>query len=178
MHARVMRKEAVNVECKVALMAFNLCLLESAAFVKHGRVAKANPAGTGRMAQRIEQCILDRVATRIAVQVVKLGDGGIAGLEHFLVGLLRDCSEQRRIDRAGQRIHALAPRPEAVFTGRRSFLGPAGQGSLKCMAVGIAESRNDDTGDDVGLLRAGVHGNAFNAPGINAKADIVCPAFL
>ena len=62
-------------------------------------------------------------AARIAVDVVELGDGGVAGREHRAVRAERERVQRVGLQRRGERVHRVAPRPEIVVSSRAAALG-------------------------------------------------------
>ena len=109
---------------------------------------------------------------------MKFGDRCITTCQHLAVCLLCDCCQQAGINLPCQPVHALAPGPEVIAPGPGAFLGLARQRPLKCVAVGIAKTRNNDARDEVTRLRRNIGYRSFNAPTLKLQADIVCPTLL
>ena len=75
-------------------------------------------------------------ARRIVVQVVKLADRGVAGLEHLGVELSRDGFDLVGGQGTHEIVHDLAPGPETVL-GRAGALGQPRHGALKGVGVQV-----------------------------------------
>ena len=102
------------------------------------------------------------------VEVVELGDGGEAGLQHLHVELGGDGLDVLGREPVEEAVHDLAPGPEAVGGGPTD-LGQAGHAALERVAVqvGHAGERNPGAAVGTGGGRIGDHGRDLAA----AEAD-------
>ena len=101
------------------------------------------------------------------MQVMKLGNSGVATAQHFDIGLSGDRREALGAHSARQFIHAFAPGPEIVFTIGRSLFGSARQRALKRVAVRVAQARNQAVGPDILVADGGSRRNRLNTAGGN-----------
>ena len=85
-------------------------------------------------------------AVRWVVQIVELGDAGVAGLQHLDIEMGRDRFDLRRREALDETVHGPAPRPEIrPFLAARPF-GQPGHGALEGMAVQVRHAGDDRAG--------------------------------
>ena len=106
---------------------------------------------------------------------MKLGNGGVAALQHFRIRLRGDGAQRLRAYLAGKLVHPLAPGPEVVLSLRRALFGAAGQRPLKGVAVRVAETRDDDARDVVSLRRGTADNDVSDAAGSDVEPDVFRP---
>jgi hypothetical protein len=89
--------------------------------------------------QRHLQRLRVRPAVDVVVQVVKLADMGVAGVQQLGIDKGRDGLELLRRDAIRRAVHAVAPAPEVVLAAVAA-LGQPGDGPLEGVAVGIYQA--------------------------------------
>ena len=90
-------------------------------------------------------------AVGLVMEVVKLPDGGIAGLRHLDIGLGGNGLKFIRIHLQRKAVHGVAPGPEEAIVGARA-LGQAGDRPLMGMAVDVGHTRQCQATDPLGTL--------------------------
>ena len=113
---------------------------------------------------RLQHDLVERVVpVAIVMEVVELAYGGDAGVAHLGEGLGTGPAELSAVERADQRVHRLAPAPEAAGSRAELFAGAA-QPALEGMRVRVDEAREKgDAGQPPARHRAG-RGDRFDPP--------------
>ena len=91
-------------------------------------------------------------AVGLMVQVMELDHRGVAALEQLDIQLGRDRPLLVGCDLSRERVHRVAPSPEARLV-RTQPLGQPGQGALEGVAVQIDHAGDDDAVDPLGVSR-------------------------
>ncbi|MEJ2129657.1 MAG: hypothetical protein P8X81_12540 [Woeseiaceae bacterium] len=154
-----------------------LGLVETGPFIKNGHVCQTDAAALGRLADCLEHGAFLATAASM-VEVVKLGDRGVAARDHLDVGLPSDDCQRFGIQLAGECVHALAPAPEIVMPFGRALLGAAGKRPLECVAVSIAQPGNHDAGLGIRFTSGNAGFDRFDMTRAYAEPDVVCPALI
>ena len=138
-------QEPVRIESKSRLLLFQRLSTEIAGLVQGRQQRQADAGGRRGRSDRLPQAVGSgvEVAVRLTVQVVKLRHRGIAGLEHLDEQLRREHLQVLRRDAIRERVHGLAPGPEAV-AGRLTIFRRTGHAALKGMAVRIWHPGDDE----------------------------------
>ena len=172
-----MGEKALHVHRKPPLPRLGSGTVEPRALIEHRDIDQPNAAVPGRPAERPEHDVPVAAPRPVPEQVVELDDRGVAGREHFRVGLSRDGREAAGIEPAGELVHALAPGPERIAAGGRAMFGPTRQRALEGVAVGIRQAGDDDPGLHVrwGGLRT-AHRDRRDFPAANDDEDIFRPS--
>jgi hypothetical protein len=139
---------------------------------------QADARGSGSIDQRLAhgQPIFVRTARAVTVQIMKLADRCVAGLEHVCIQLRGYRVQAFRRHAAGQVVHGLAPGPEAVVIAG-ALLGQAGHRPLECMAVNVGHAGDGRAIDQPGGRDRVVGGNIDDvAVGIHRDHYVAMPA--
>ena len=110
------------------------------------------------------------------MQVVKLGDGGVTGRNHFRIDLTRNGEQCSGVDNTGQRVHACTPGPESILAGRAALLGVTRQQALKSMTVRVHQPRDDDANFEIAVFDSAVSHNRRDLAGGDLEPYILGPA--
>ena len=173
---RMVFEKLVDMHREQALVACRLGVVEAGTFVQYRHVGQPDATVCCRRADGSEHRILPPARRRVAVQVMKFGNAGVAGGEHLAVSLAGDRSQRRAAHLVRQRVHAFTPGPEIVAPGRRALLGVACKGPLEGVAVGVAEPGDDAAESRIArlLLDAGL--DRRNSAAGDGQPDRVGPA--
>ena len=150
--------------------------IESGTLVEDRHIGEADAAQLRGTGYRLEHRLGGLQRAGFIVQVMKLGDRGVAGSHHLDIDLARDGLERVGIYFRRERVHAAAPGPEIVFRRGRALLGVAGQYSLECVAVSVGESRDQDAEFRVAAVRPRVRADRGDAAAVDLEPHIVGPA--
>jgi hypothetical protein len=175
-YAGMVFEKLIHIEDKQLLLSFGLRPVESGSLIQHGYIRQPYPAFVGGPPERPEHRIVVGLPTRLAMQVVKFRDSRKPAHEHFAIGLGGDRCQAIRIHSAGQGIHTLPPSPEIVVAGWRTLFGMPREGTLKSVAVSVAETRQHDAGDKVSGFGLHFRGNARYPAVSDTEAHVFCPA--
>ena len=116
-----------------------------------GRFAEAAREVAGVQQREADAGLVRGRDQRVAeVQVVELADGRDAGREHLGVGALGQLEARVGRHRRRERVHVLAPRPEAAA----AALGPAAQRALERVRVRVGEAGERDAAQRARRRRA------------------------
>src|SRR4051794_2765518 len=128
-----------------------------------GPLAEARPAihrrherdGDAGLARRIEMRLQHAVG---AVNVVELGDRGVAVAQQVDIEEVRDDLRLVRREALDEAIHELAPGPKVVF-GAAAQLGQSGHRALERVRVQVRHSRQHRAGERLRAARPGLDRN-------------------
>ena len=135
--------EAVAVTSKAQLAAGERTAVDAAMAIVDGQKRQADTGrrrGRGDARRKLAGIVISGAA-RLVMQVVELGNGGEAGLEHFHE---REGSNRLNLVRrqdVEEAVHDRTPGPEAVAPGRSAPLGKAGHRALEGVAVQVRDRR-------------------------------------
>ena len=136
------------------------------------------PVSSGRLVdrQRHRRRLVVWPAVGLMVQVVELDDRGVAALEQLDLELGRDRALLVGRDLLRERVHRVAPGPEAGLV-RAQPLGQPGQGALEGVAVQVDHAGDDDAVDPLGVDWRRAGGDRGDvAQRLDLDQDIVRPA--
>ena len=134
--------------------------------------AGAVRARADRIGERGGRCI--RRARGLVMQVVELGDAGVARFQHLEVGEGGDRGDVLGGQALDEPVHDVAPAPEGVLGAARDFRAP-GHRALECMAVQVRHAGEREARDQP--LGARRHpGRLKPALGIDRDDDIAVHA--
>ena len=151
--ATMVGKKIIDAHREAALVRCGLWVVESGALIMHRHVSETNTTVLCRRRNRLEHRVLCFRVFRITVQIMKLGNRGIAAGEHLAIRLASDCGQCRCIHDTSKLVHAIAPGPETVVTRRRSLLGMSSQCTLESVTVCVAQSGNNATHERIARRR-------------------------
>src|ERR1039457_5124935 len=109
-------QELIDTEPKALLLAAQGAGAEVAAKIERRQQCERDARGVCRGVDRLPQSVRSRIgaAVRVTMQVMKLSDRCVSGLEHLDEQLGRDQLEILGLDAVRQRVHRIAPGPETV----------------------------------------------------------------
>ncbi len=161
----------VDIVAETALTLRQRAPVEAAGHVERRQQRETDARFVGRFDQRERHRgrIVVRRAIGLVMQIVELADLRVARLEHLDVELRCDRLEIVGPDAAGERVHHLAPRPEAVV-GVRLALGEAGHRTLERVRMQVREARQHVAAERALALLAARHADQLAA--VDADRDI------
>ncbi len=146
--------------------------------VEHWQQGQADTAFAGGLAdaQRQFRRIGVRLAVAVVVHVVKFGNRGVTGLEHFDVQLTGDDAELIGADFSDEAVHQIAPGPETVV-GVAGHFGQSSHGALEGVRVQVGHSRQQRPAQAFGAVCAGIGvDSGQQAIGADLETYIVGPS--
>ncbi len=122
--------------------------------VQRGKQTDRDPRVARRLDERTCHCgtIIVPIAARIAMQVMKLGNRGVACGKHRAVDVTRNREQGVGIERFGECVHRLAPGPEIVFAVRAPF-GAPGHRALEGVRVEVRHAGDERAVEPLGAER-------------------------
>ena len=141
-------EQPVRVVREAALGAADGRAAEPARVVEHRQEGERDAGAPGRNGHPFRH--LGEVAVGAAVgrvmQIVELGDGGVARLQHLAIELGRDRLGVVGAEPVDEAVHHLPPGPETVLAGSGAF-GQPGHRALEGVAVEVRHAGERDAAD-------------------------------
>ena len=175
------RLKALVVAAEPKLTAGERLFPGAAKSVEDRKVGEADPGlgNGGKDPLRGFSDVVVGPAARTVVDVVELGDRGVAGLQHLDIDQRGDRLDLLGREHVEKAVHQFPPAPEIVV-GSGAVLRHSGHGALEGVAVEIGRRRKQYPVDEIVVPRIAhrILEDIFNAAiRGDGDADIACPAF-
>ena len=112
---------------------------------------------------------------RRMVDVVELGHGGVAVLQHLDIELRSDRLRLLGREALHELIHELAPRPEIVVR-CRAHVGQAGHGALEGVRMQVRHAGQHRTMQPLGAVRRAVRFHGGDVAAVDADEHVARPS--